>query len=585
MPRLPLCLQSRHALIAVPLILLAFWLRLDRLGDFPVRWDEAFSVYVANMDLRTGANFTAGDVHPPIYYWLLHGWLRLAGSSEFSIRALSVLSSAVMISTLYALTLRLSKQGLAAALAAALATISPYHIHWSQDARMYGLTTMFASLSIYAYLRGRARQFSLFALGAALSHYFGAIVFGMLALHELLTSLSRRASALSPWRRRRHHWFAALGIILAVCSIWAAYAYGMIRKDPSFANFDPQAAFVLMASVFAVNASTHLEVHAGQTALIAAVFFAGLGLSYRANPRATALILLGCLAPPAAISILGLPFIPVHVNALQDRYFMIFSPFVYAGFGISLAAILAARRLRLVGALIVIGIVALYAALLFARAEERYFKDDYRSLMGAVAALTTKRDRVFIISGGRKPIVYYHLDRVGYQAPSNTLGEPKNVVGIPHAATDVDALMQRIFAGLDRFWLIEVEAHLDQPPNARIDWVNQHYHRIHHIPVDWNGLSLYSRDPQDTVPNVSVLVAPVVREARPGDHVRIGVPAGARVDLVHSGQVIDTKLAEVWTLHEFDIYAFYFNGSYALRLDDQHFPFEITHSQDFPGSA
>ena len=64
---------------------------------------------------------------------------------------------------------------------------------------------------------------------------------------------------------------------------------------------------------------------------------------------------------------------------------------------------------------------------------------------------------------------------------------------------------------------------------------------------------------------------------------RVGVPAGTTVDLVHHGQIIDSHHAETWMLHQFDIYPFYFNGFYELRADGYSYPFEITHSQDFPG--
>ena len=66
---------------------------------------------------------------------------------------------------------------------------------------------------------------------------------------------------------------------------------------------------------------------------------------------------------------------------------------------------------------------------------------------------------------------------------------------------------------------------------------------------------------------------------------RIGVPAGFKVDLVHSGQIIDSRIADTWMLHQFDVYAFYFNGDYALHVADERYPFKITHSQDFPGDG
>jgi len=527
------------------------------------------------MGFFEGTEFTARDVHPPIYFWLLHIWMRMTGSSEFAIRMLSVFPSLITISTVYAITLRLSRQRLAALLAMSLITTSPYHIQWSQDARMYTLATMFASLTIYAHLRIRTGLFAISGIGAALSHYFGAIVVCIVVLHQILV---RRDMG-----RNHRQWRIAIAFIIAVCSVWGAYAIGLMRKDPSFATFDPQAAFLTMASVFAVNSTTHLGVYTLHVQFITSIFFLGLFLSWRDNPRATSLIVLGCLLPPVIITLLGLPSFPVHVNALQERYFIVFAPFVFAGFGIGLVAMLRRPWLRMVGAIIGIGLLVFNGILVTKRADERYFKDDYRSMMRAVAALTTEDDRVFFISGGRKPIVYYHLDRVGYDVPKNAYAEPVNVKGIPRSSDDdVSAKMKWIFAGIDRFWLIEIEAHLDEPLDAPLNWIKDNYFRIYHIPVAWNGVSLYSKDEYDTAPDISAVLPPVVTEARPGDQVRIGVPAGTIVNLFHSGQVIDSHSSETWMLHQFDIYSFYFNGQYALQVGEESYPFSITHSREFP---
>ena len=567
---------SKRTIILIPVLLVAFYLRLDELGNGPVRWDEAFSVWEAQMGFIEGTDFTARDVHPPLYFWFLHLWVRMTDSSEFAIRLLSVFPSLITIPVVYAITHRLSRQRLAALIAMLLITTSPYHIHWSQDARMYALATMFASLTIYANLRSRTRLFAISGIGAVMSHYYGLIVVCIILIYDVIT---RREVV------RHRQWYAAIAVISAVFIVWGAYTIGLMRKDPSFATFDPQAAFVLMANVYAVNATTHHGAYAFHVLLMTSIFFAGLLLSWRGNPRATTFVIMGCLLPPTIITLLGLPIIPVHVNALQERHVSIFAPFVFTGFGIGLAAMLRMRWLRLVGATIVMGLLVFNGSLVMKRADKRYFKDDYRSMMGAVAALTTEDDRVYYTSGGRKPLVYYHLDRVGYDVPKNNYAEPINVIGIPRRSADVDAMMQEVFGGISRFWLIQIEAHLDEPLDARINWINENYYRVYHFPVAWNGVSLYSRDEYETAPDIAAILPPVITEARPADQVRIGVPAGMKVDLVHSGQVIDTHSAETWMLHQFDIYSFYFNGDYALHAGDERYPFVITHSRDFPGGT
>ncbi len=159
----------------VPALLLAFWLRIDAVGDWSLRWDESFSVWFAQMGLAEGTIKTAEDIHPPLYFWILHVWVRLAGISEFAIRALSVFLGLMTVAAVWSLTLRLSRRGLAAALAVLLITLSPFHIPWSQDARMYPLVTLFSALLIYAYCRGWTRLQIFSGIGASLSHPYWRI--------------------------------------------------------------------------------------------------------------------------------------------------------------------------------------------------------------------------------------------------------------------------------------------------------------------------------------------------------------------------------------------------------------------------
>ncbi len=567
---------NNHFMLVLPLLLLAFYLRLDDLGELPLRWDEAFSVWEAQMDFHVLTEFTASDVHPPLYFWLLHAWTRLAGISEFAIRALSVFFGLLSAPAIYSLTRQLTRRRLAAAFALLLVSLSPFHLQWSQDARMYALATVCASLMAYAYWRGWMRLLVIGGVGAILSHYFGAIALGVIVIHRLMH-----------WNRmprQRRPWIGAIVCILAVCALWALYAADKIRTDSSFATFDPLTVFKLKATLFSLGEPANMYTHFPLALAIAALYFAGLALCWRYSRRATSLIILGALAPPAIIASLGLPFIPVHVNALQERHFVIFSPFVFAGFGLCFASLARYRRLRWLALIAGAALIVLNASLLAAERDARYFKDHYRSMMAAVAALAAEDDLVFFTSGSRKPVVYYNLDRAGYSGRKDSRAEPLNVRGIPTAAAGLPAMMERVFSGATRFWLIEIEAHHDQPLNARVDWLNKRYHRLLHIPVGWNGLSLYSLDEGDAIPDIAAIIPPAIREARPGDQARIGVPAGQRVDLVHSGQIIDSKIADTWMLHQFDIYAFYFNGDYTLHVGDERYPFKITHSQDFPGA-
>ncbi len=570
---------TARLVLLVPVLLLAFYLRVDELGNGTVRWDEAYSVWSANMDFRYSTVRTAADVHPPLHYWFFDFWVFLTGISEFAIRAQAAMCGVLTVAVVYSLTLRLSKCRRAAALAVLFISVSPFHIEWSQDARMYAFVTLFAALSLYAYWRGARALLIVAGIGTALSHYFGAVVIVIIVLHHL-TPLK-----LKPWRSKP--FVIAIAVIAAVCLLWTAFALSSIRRDVSHAEFAPGFTYQLMATLFVVARDVNIDQYLPIVLPTVAVYFFGLLLAWRNNLQSeTTLLVYGCLLPPACIAAVALPFFPIHVNFLSARYFVIFAPFVFAGLGIGLAMIMQRRKLRILGIAICVVLLLLQARLTLERRSNRYLRDDYKSMMKAVAALAQPDERIFFTSGGRKPLVYYYLDRAGYLSDKDPYGNPLTVTGIPDRSGDVPAMMEYVFTGFPRYWLIEIEAHKDSPKGARLDWINAHYHRIFHIPVDGhNGISLYSIDPTDPPPQGSAFIPPVVTEARPGDRVRIGVPAGTRVDLIHSGQVVDSKLADTWMLHEFEIYAYYFNGHYELRAADASYPFVITHSREFPGFA
>ena len=73
------------------LTLLALGLRLIRITYQPLWWDEGWSLYFATTSISNMLELTAVDIHPPLYYLLLHFWIRLFGPGIVSARLVSVL--------------------------------------------------------------------------------------------------------------------------------------------------------------------------------------------------------------------------------------------------------------------------------------------------------------------------------------------------------------------------------------------------------------------------------------------------------------------------------------------------------------
>lgn len=125
--------------IRLPIILLTgFALRLYRLGQASLWYDETVSAFLAGQPVPNLIAHTARDIHPPGYYLLLKSWTLFAGQSEFALAFFSLGFGLLLIALSYRLA-RLTAGPTAAAWTALLVAISPFHLWYSQEVRMYTL--------------------------------------------------------------------------------------------------------------------------------------------------------------------------------------------------------------------------------------------------------------------------------------------------------------------------------------------------------------------------------------------------------------------------------------------------------------
>ncbi|MDH7486123.1 MAG: glycosyltransferase family 39 protein [Anaerolineae bacterium] len=186
-------------LVLLSLVLLAFALRVTRLGAQSLWYDEGVTAQVAAQGLAELTRWTAGDIQPPLYYYVLAGWIRLAGRSEWALRFPSACFGVLTVPLLYALGRRLFDRQ-AALLAALLATLSSLYVYYAQEARMYTLLTFLGALAAYLLLRIQIEEratrrrglwvaFALIATAALYTHYFAAFLLVAFALYFLIGTL------------------------------------------------------------------------------------------------------------------------------------------------------------------------------------------------------------------------------------------------------------------------------------------------------------------------------------------------------------------------------------------------------------
>ena len=156
---------------------LAFW----NITAGSIWFDEAFSAYLIQYNFIDIARYTATDVHPPLYYWLLQLWSFVFGNTELALRPMSVFFGVTAAVFAYLLVRRHFGRR-AALIALALLVLSPLFIRYAQEARMYTLaaTIVFAATYVMSRALASGKRSTWVIYGVLVSlgmwtHYFTAL--------------------------------------------------------------------------------------------------------------------------------------------------------------------------------------------------------------------------------------------------------------------------------------------------------------------------------------------------------------------------------------------------------------------------
>jgi 4-amino-4-deoxy-L-arabinose transferase-like glycosyltransferase len=192
----------------------------------PLWWDEGYSVWFATHPLSQMVALTAQDIHPPLYYALLGGWISVLGPGPIPLRLFSVFVGTLAVPLIYIAGYRMSGPHVAV-LAASLLAINPFHIFYSQEVRMYGLmallsigiltTAWYALTTPVGAARPRGLPLYVSLMAAALyTQYYGVFLLAGITLY-----------ALWHWRRQRRMlvgWLAAQAVVALLYLPWIRYA-------------------------------------------------------------------------------------------------------------------------------------------------------------------------------------------------------------------------------------------------------------------------------------------------------------------------------------------------------------------------
>ncbi len=548
--------------VALALVALAFFLRVYRLGDQNIWWDEGWTVWMGQHDFAWIALRTAADEHPPLHYWAMNLWQQVFGPNVVTGRYFSLAFGVLLV----ALTYRLGKDmggarlGLLGALFLSLAR---FNVWWSQDIKNYTLSAFFAWVSVWCVWKlttgeRRTTNANFFWLGYVLaaalalySHYLAVLII-------LANNLFVGVVLLARWRGREPYvpllvrWALAQ---IAVVVLFAPWLYLYLQKGATwsaapafdFGLFLQLAATVLTLVLIATLSLGWLvlALRLGTTRDTTPAASVGRGKASIAESSvtrawATTYLLLITLVPPVLIYALSLTPAAIFAPKIQARYLMMLTPAVALLLGLGI--LFAASRLRGRAAQIATAALALVvvAAQLFTLSDyfrERYLRDEYLTLAQFINNFGFADDAIVLNTDQEYPTFLYYLN------PRPDFGSV-HWVSVPNGAPVTSVTAQRAAADAAQaraVWVVTIPDALQKDPQGLVEQeLSQRLPKQFEQTFGDKRLALYTNDLRNVkdVPreNFSPLIARndvfddrltlmgvdvPIHEALPGDIVRV----------------------------------------------------------------
>ena len=215
-PRSPLPVELRvigrrdwAAVGIVAAVLIGVALRFVSRG--PLWLDEAQSVAIAKQPLTAIAGALRHDGAPPLWYYLLHGWIKLFGYSPFSVRTMSGAPAVLSLPLIVRLGRRVGGEAVGIASIVLLA-VSPFAVRYAVEARMYSLMLLLsligAHLLLTVHRRGGwwpAAALAVTTSALLYTHYYALFLLAVVGTGELWLAVRNRD-------RRARQAFVALAV-------------------------------------------------------------------------------------------------------------------------------------------------------------------------------------------------------------------------------------------------------------------------------------------------------------------------------------------------------------------------------------
>lgn len=200
-----LLLEKRTSffLPVVGLTILGTFLRIIFIDKHSFWFDEAESYFVSKRPILSLFRATAADNHPPFYFLLLKLWMNISESVS-SLRFLSLLFGTATIPLFYFVGKKLTSSRVAF-LATVILAISPLHIYFSTETRVYSLLvfeTLLCYFLLLKYLQKPGKLYlvliTIVEIIALHSHYYFIFIIFSINLIFFISSV-RKSLEFKSW--------------------------------------------------------------------------------------------------------------------------------------------------------------------------------------------------------------------------------------------------------------------------------------------------------------------------------------------------------------------------------------------------
>jgi hypothetical protein len=469
--------------------LLGWGLRLSGLTRDGYWIDEASAVLVATHRLPDIVKGLGVRLHPPLFYFLLHTWMQV-GNGTFFVRLFSVLCGVLTVGLVYRLTRDLQGQrsGLVAAF---LLAISPAHIWYSQEARMYALLVLLCTLSFYLGWRWTEEKRAVYWIGytvtstaALYTQYMAAFVLiaGTIGF-TLLLGTQRRYRDLAFW------WLAQACVALAFLP-WLPTWMAQTGFDTPWITRPAQSDITRTWVYLAFGAAWRGDGWSIlRLVLVLGVIGLALGHTVWRKGRDT-LLLPTIYALVPALLLTGVSFLkPIY----QDKQFLIVLPPLMM---ITAWAMTRGKPIHLLAGVI------LFSTLTVGPLCENYFvkqKQQWREASRYIESHWEPGDVIYYNAGVASAGTALYLDdslaQVGYPILWDVLKGGR--YGAETTVYKVDTQFHRLAQRYQRVWLVQYFPAYWDPGGYITDWLAEHAHRETIPTFDGVDLQLHVLDRED----------------------------------------------------------------------------------------